>query len=39
MFVGEFKGSLKTPLATMAGLYLDAHRHGIQCYPYLREAQ
>ncbi len=39
MLVGEFNGSLETPLATMAGLYLDAHRRGVQCYPYLREAQ
>ncbi|MDZ7854168.1 MAG: BrxE family protein [Halomonas sp.] len=39
VLVGDFNGSLDSQLAAMAGLYLDAHRRGIQCYPYLREAQ
>lgn len=37
--VGDLGDSLATPLASMAGLYLDAFRRGIQTYPYLREAQ
>ncbi|MCG5496113.1 BrxE family protein [Ectothiorhodospira variabilis] len=37
--VGDLGESLAMPLATMAGLYLDAFRRGIQTYPYLREAQ
>ncbi|WP_110669861.1 BrxE family protein [Salinicola halophilus] len=37
--VGDLGESLSTPLATMAGFYLDAFRRGIQTYPYLREAQ
>lgn len=37
--IGDLGDSLTIPLATMAGLYLDALRRGIQTYPYLREAQ
>lgn len=37
--VGDLDDTLTVPLATMAGLYLDALRRGIQTHPYLREAQ
>ena len=39
VLVGDLGGDLGAALATIAGLYLDALRRGIQTYPYLREAQ
>ncbi|WP_373190547.1 BrxE family protein [Halomonas sp.] len=39
MVVGDLGEDLGAALASMAGLYLDAFRRGIQTYPYLREVQ
>ncbi|MCP1675694.1 hypothetical protein J2T57_002844 [Natronocella acetinitrilica] len=38
LLVGDFGGNLEEHLPTVAGLYLDAFRKGIQTFPYLREA-
>ncbi|HEN8704802.1 TPA: BrxE family protein [Pseudomonas putida] len=37
--VGDLADELGNALKTFAALYLDAFRKGIQCFPYLREAQ
>ncbi|MEW4949216.1 MULTISPECIES: BrxE family protein [Pseudomonas] len=37
--VGDFGDELSDPLKSCAALYLDAFNKGIQCFPFLREAQ